>query len=325
MLTRRSCPVTVPRRTSGALLGMLVLGTLSAGSVSAQVRMTFRPAENSRQVHRLETSAKQVLTINGMEISSGTTQFIVTETTNGTRAADRTLKSAVRITHLQQELDINGTKLAFDSGNPDKKAEVAQLEPILDILRVIAKARYTFVYDAKNRVMKVEGTDKVLKAVSEELRPQLKDQFNSKSLAKAQNEEIARLPDKPVKPGDTWERIETMTFEAGQVMTFGVVYTYAGTLEQNGKTLHRITKKHLTVKYTQETDLPVPVKITGSMLKVVGTKGTLLYDPANNDVISSKMKVRMKGTLTLDINGQETKGDLDLTIGVKSQLQLPGG
>src|SRR5207253_697048 len=92
------------------------------------------------------------------------------------------------------------------------------------------------------------------------------------------NQELARFPDKPVKPGDTWERTSEANIGGGQTLTFQTRYKYDGTIERNGKTLDRISSVSTEVSYAMDQNAQSPLKITGSELKITSSDGLILFD-----------------------------------------------
>ena len=60
----------------------------------------------------------------------------------------------------------------------------------------------------------------------------------------------ANLPDVLARPGEPWERTETLG-TGGQEFSFRKKYEYAGTEKKGDKTLDKITAKMLEVKIKQ--------------------------------------------------------------------------
>ena len=83
---------------------------------------------------------------------------------------------------------------------------------------------------------------------------------------------------------------------------------------KNGRTLDKIAVTAATVKYAVEEAAASPVKVVQSDLKVEATAGHLLFDRETGYVVEQSSTNRITGALTLDINGMQAPGKLDLTI-----------
>ena len=314
--------MTRPFRSPPQSILLLTLVTiLTVPTVQAQVVLKTKPQPETKRLYHVETSTKQLLTLNGMDIETQSSQFIISEHTTGARGDDGTLRMTDLTRKLQQELKLPGITLEFDSDNPDKKAPVAQLEPILDLLRVISKARYTVVFDKSNQVVKIEGADEALKDLTPDLRKALAGQIGADVLLERAKNQFQRIPAKAVRVGEQWEHTTVMQLEAGQELSIKRQYTYAGTTKQGQDTLHRITTRSLEVTLTQDPPEGSPTKITDSKLKIAKGTGEILIDLKRGVIVSDSDTTRMTGSLTMEINGMSFAGKLDLTIASKLQLQ----
>jgi hypothetical protein len=102
-------------------------------------------------------------------------------------------------------------------------------------------------------------------------------------------------------------------------MSFRIKYEYAGTVEQDGKTLDKITGKAFEVSYTVNPN--GQFQVTKSELKITDSNSTVLFDRERGHVDSLMSKFRIEGPLTLVINGTELPGKVDLTMESKSTRQ----
>ena len=293
---------------------------LIASAAEAQVVLKPKHQPNTQQIFNVENTTKQILTLNGMDLETESTQFIIAERSVGPRGDNGSLRVTERIKKLQQEITLPGIKLSFDSSNPGKKAPLPQLEPILDLLRVISKSRYTFVYDKSDKLQKVEGADKALEDLDPEVRKSLDSQLSAEALIKQKKNQSGRIVARSVRKGEQWEHSTVQQLEAGQELTVKRQYTYTGTVTQGKNTLHRITTKALKVTLTQDPPEGSPTKITATKLKIAKGTGEILIDLENGLIVSESDSTQITGTLTLEINGMPFNGSLDLTIASKSRL-----
>ncbi len=285
-----------------------MLLAMGSSVASAQVLLERKFPEGTKATNQKEQKVTQTLTLNGMNIDTKATVFVVSTTSFGNRNGDGTLKVEEKVDTLQSEITLPGTTLQFDSGNPDKKADVPQLEPFLDLFRAISRLPITVEVDAKNKITAVKLPD----GEFEKLPQSASERLNPETLKKAMVQMNAFLPDEPVKQGDTWERPIEMNLGSGQTLSFRTKFEYTGTVEQDGETLDKISGKSFDVNFAINGN--PALSVTKSDLKVVETDSTYLFDRKRGAVVSLASKIQIAGPLTLVINGAELVGKVDLTI-----------
>jgi hypothetical protein len=304
-----------------SILLSAVAAMLIAPALDAQVVLKSKIQPNTKRVTHVENSTKQILNLNGMDIETESTQFIIVHTTTGARADDGTLQTVEAVKKLQQELKVPGINLSFDSGDPDKQAPIPQLEPILDVLRVISKLKTTYTFNKSDKLLKVGGVEEALKGLDPAVRKTL-DHLSPDSLKEKWQNAFDTIPAKPVQVGDKWEHTSVTNLEAGQVLTVKRQYTYTGTIEKGGTTLHRVTTKSLEVSLTQDNPPEgSPAKLSEAKLKVAKGTGEFLIDVKRGLTVQATDSLQMTGPLKMEINGMSFDGQLDLTINTKSTVQ----
>jgi hypothetical protein len=302
------------RSLLAAIVAVAVWGTPG----EAQVKLERKYVEGSKFASQSEAKTVQVLTIAGMAFETDSKQFSITQGSVGQRSAEGDLPIVSKIENMQIDLALpGGIKLAFASTDPDKKADIPELQKLLDYWRAASKATWTMVLDRNNEVKSVDEKQDLIDAVGEEYKSQLSSDYRKKLL----RQEFARLPDKPVSKGDTWERTAEYDLGGGQILTLQKRYEYAGTVEKDGKTYDKIVAVTTAVTYAMDPNAKSPLKVTGSELKPTESSSEILFNRAEGYVAESQDKVRIEGSLKLTINGMELPGKLDLTIGSKGTEQ----
>jgi len=193
------------------------------------------------------------------------------------------------------------------------------------VYKLISQMSYTVVLDEQNKVKAVEGTESLLEKadkLSDMAKQSVRSRLNPQHLKEQFEERHANLPDVLARAGEPWERTEKVDL-GGQTLTFHKKYEYAGTDKLGGKTLDKINVKTLDVKYAMDPNSASPLKVTKSDLKVESGDGTILFDRDAGAAVSTKGKIRIKGSMTFDAGGQELPGELDLTIETDTELQPP--
>ncbi len=294
------------------LVGFLLCSTMA----SAQVTFEQKYSEGSKYVTNREAKSTQTLTLAGMGLDTKSLTFIVSTTNVGKRTADGLLKIEEKIDSLQSDISLpGGLSLQFDSANPDKKASIPQLEPILEVLRAVYQFPVTVELDSKSKIVSVKLPEGEL----EKLPDAAKERLSPETLKKATEQAQAALPDGTVKKGDKWERASETNIGGGQLLSFRTGYEYVGPVEKDGSTLDKISGKAIDVNYTVNGN--AALQVTKSDLKVIESEITILFHRELQTVISRTSKTRIAGPLTLVINNMELPGNVDLTIEENSTRQ----
>jgi len=304
------------RRFSG-LIALVLL--VSPSLAQEAVALKFKFPNDQKATATAQIESKQTLTIAGMPLETGSTQERTVSTVNGTRAADGRLRVEGKMEALKASLKLpGGIELEFDSAKPDAPPPGTQVDFLLDLFKAESKATWTTIHGADNRVLAVEGREKALEGLPEQLQVLGKKQYEQAYLVATANREMEKIPTQPIKKGDTWERTEPVRLEAGQTMTFKTQYQYDGVVEKNGKRLHQISSKPLSVEYAMDADSPSPLKLVASNLKIGDANGVILFDQEAGRIAEETSKVQIKGDITFEVNGMQLPSQLDLTLAVSS-------
>jgi len=288
-------------------VGVACLATFWSRTAQAQVKLEYKFPEGKKLTYKTDSKIHQILTIMGMEIPTDVEETVLSSRTFGKKRADSTLPVEEKVESLRTEMTLpGGINLNYDSKKPDAKIDNPQLAFLGDVFKLASEIGYTVVLDAQSKVKAIEGTEKLLEKADK-----LKTQFE---------QEHHNLPDVLARPGEPWERTETID-TGGQTFIFHKKYEYAGTEKKGDKTLDKITSKVLDVKYNQDPNSKSPLKVSKSDLKVESSDGTLLFDREEGRVVESRGKTRIKGSMTFAAGGQELPGQLDLNMQTNVQLQ----
>jgi hypothetical protein len=259
----------------------------------------------------------------GMEIQSRENKTVIVTQAIGKRRADSSLPVEVKVRSLRANLGFHGgARLTFDSTKPDEKVD-PEFAPLIELYQLESAAAYTVVVDGQGKVKAIEGTEPLLQKAARLdaiAREQIRSRIEPDRL-KAQFEQDHRnLPDGPVRPGESWERTETLDF-GGQALSFRKKYEYAGTEKRGGKTLDKITAKVLEVKCLPDSSAVSPLKVTKSDLKVESSEGTILFDREAGLLVEAREQTQVKGSMTFSGGGTDTSGQMQMRFQNNTQLQ----
>jgi len=290
---------------------------LSAGAF-AQEKLAFKLEEGRKLVYLTETKTEQVLTIAGMDLETKNTAFQKSSHTLGQRAADGTIRQTDKVESLQIDMQLpGGLSFNFDSGNPNKAPDNPLLEPVAKLFRVLCQSSSTLIYDRNDAIKDAELPADIAAQVD----PMFQGDFSAEKVKKQAQQQRLFLPTEPVKPGDKWEFNTDTGIGGGQTFSFRTECEYTGIVEKDGRKLHRIVEKPLTVSYAMDPASQSPLKVLNSDLKIAEAEGEYLFDAERGITHSHTSKVHIVGPMTFSVNGQELPGKVDLTINAKVAME----
>ncbi len=298
------------------MLGAIALTMVS--TATAQVTFERKYPEGQRARTEVESSADQTLTLAGMAVETKTDSFIVVNSQIGQRDAEGNLKVAQKFETFQSNMELpGGITVNFDSGNANNSSDIEQLNSLLEMFRVMSESSWTLILDKSNDLVRVENEDNLESSIDETYQ----ELFSTEYREQIAEQEMNRLPSDPIKVGESWKKTEMAKLGAGQTFEFEKTYEYVGTIEQDGRTLDKITSKTTDVTYTMEPTGNIPLEVTDSDLEVETLKGTILFDREAGSIVSSEESVKISGSMTFSVNGQVLPGSLDLVMTNNSKTE----
>ncbi len=295
-----------------ALTCALLLCTGIASAADLKLQLKYPP--NTKRSYQIEQKSEQILTIGPQDVETKSSTFIVQNQTIGPKQANGSVELVEKLEVMQSDINLpGGLTFQFDSANPDKPAANPLLEPLAKVLRVSFKTPVTLVIDAEGKLDAVKIPAEAANELDEDFRSMLDPEKRKKTTEKT----LAFVPTTAVKVGDTWDQTVEADLGSGQTLTITSALTYRGTVESNGRTLHKITNKPTSVSYFMDPNSKSPLKVTGSELTVTEGEGEILFDAEAGDVQQRQSSVRIQGKLTLDFAGQQLPGKLDLKLSDK--------
>ncbi len=296
----------------GICLVIGLSGVVCARSCLGQVTLKHKFHEGTSST--VETSGRiaQNLTIAGTEIDTASDTKSLAKATVGKRDVEGKLRVNEKVESLQISITVMGQNYMFDSANPDNKGS-SPFEVVRDVHKAIARRTTTTVFDKNDRAVAIETDEDTLGSLPTEVQTLVKSQLDPESLKNAANDEMDQIKREPLNKGDTWERVRTTNFGAGQVMDFKNQFTYEGTIERDGKTLDKITSRVLSVTFALDKS-PLPFSLKSSDLKAAESDGVILFDRERGQTIESTSKIRVTGDIVFVANNMDLPAKLDLKM-----------
>ena len=291
---------------------------IAVSSAATHAQITLKPSfkEGSTWAQRIEVKTEQTLTLNENAVESASTQFMNVRSTVGERDADGLLPVKYKFDSLQVEGHLFSIPFSFDSFNPQKPAEDDPLKAFFDLFTALYNARWTVTLDEENQIEDVTLHEDENVDLPTPFQALYEAEYFKESFAR----EIARLPDEPVKVGDSWTRREPTRLGGGQVMTLEVEYTYAGTARHNQQDVHKITGVVKKVDFTQDPNQAAgPLYVARADLKAEQSEIVILFDPKVGQVVESRSTLRVTGPMTMQAPNNKIPSKLDLRMQITSQ------
>jgi hypothetical protein len=280
-------------------------------AVAAQVTLEIKHQEKSTLTTRTDVKIAQTLQLMGQEIITKNAQVLVTEHATGALADDGTLRTKVTIKKWTGKWEFpGGIAMEFDSEVPDRKAPIAQLEPILEIVRVVLKTPITQIFNKDGSVKTAE----VPEGAAKDLPKEFKNDLSPEKITAVLKEQHAILPDKAVSKGDTWTRDQEVRLGGFREVTFRIDFQYEGTVRKDGRELDRISGKVTDVAYTGEDWREGPGLVKNTELKPAKSSVEALFDRKLGRFVETKLLVQVKGDLTLEAGDKEFLAKVDITF-----------
>jgi uncharacterized protein DUF6263 len=256
------------RAVAGAVTAIIVI--FSGSSLLGQdVALRYRWNKGEALRYRLIQETNMAMSgIPGMgEMNIANTMTQVQKMTTMEVAADGTATVQAVFESIRMDMGTPMGNFVYDSTAPQNNADpmVAQVAGMMGAL--IGEA-ITLVITPTGAIQKAEGMTRIMQKVQQT--PQasamgiggLDSMLSDDYMKGAFGQNLAMLPEKPVKPGDTWTSEITMPNPFGN-MNFATTFTLKGVESTGGRDLARITTSS-AIKATpgdKPPAFPMPVTI----------------------------------------------------------------
>jgi hypothetical protein len=286
-----------------------------------KTQLKFRHGEGTSATVQTTSKIHQTLTIANMDIETSQESRSTISSSVGKRAANGRLPIDQKVDALAIQVTAPNVNLSFDSNSPNTQNDNPMLQAILESIAARVGPAHTVVLDKDNKVVAIEGADKILQRATPAAAELLRRDIDPEKMRKSVEQGYSVLPSEPVSEGDTWTRTMTNRIGGGQTLTFETRFEYQGTVEKFGKKLHKIAVTAQSVAYAQDDNPQAQLKVLQSNLKVESSKGTILFDNEKGQTVENTSLTRVAGDMTFSINGMDFPGKLDLTMDSNSVLQ----
>ena len=216
---------------------------------------------------------------------------------------------------VKMKIDIAGSPVSYDSTN--ETAPGGTNTALSEFFKALKGSQFTLTIGKDGTVQKVEGRDEFIKklvAANKQLEVLLNKILGEEAIKQMADPTFGMVPKEPKKPGESWPKSVKLTL--GPLGSYENTYTY--TYAKQTGDLAEIDVK-VALKYSppsaDQGGETLPFKIKGGKIEQVpddkSNTGKITFNTKTGRIEASNVKVKMTGTLTLDIGGTTT--DVNLT------------
>jgi hypothetical protein len=208
---------------------------------------------------------------------------------------------------VKMNIDIGGNTISFDSS-----ADKQQQNPMTDFFKALMKQKLKFIISPDLQVKKIEGREEFIKSLSETnpaIKTLLETIMSKEALTKMAEPTWWAVPTEAVSKGKTWEKKSEL--DLGPIGKYDTTFkfTYEGE-DQNKRDKIKIDAD---LKYTQpakdRTGLPFTIK--QAKLESKNGTGEAIFDRGTGRIESSKLTMKLDGTLTIEVGNMATEISLN--------------
>lgn len=251
----------------------------------------------------LETKTKQTMKVMGQEIVQVQDQTFVVKWTPQKKDDKGNYKVEQNIVGVKMNIDIGGNKISYDSTQKNPK------NPMTDFFDQLLKQKLTFHISPKLEVTEVEGRDEFIKSLGEtnpQMTTLLKTILSQEALTKMAEPTWWALPDGSVAKGKTWTKESDL--KLGPIGSYHTVFHFSFEGPE-GKDKHKIGIK-TDLAYTtpsEKESAGLPFVIKEGKLASKSSSGEAIFDQGKGRFESSKMDMKLEGTLTIAVGNMNTE------------------
>jgi hypothetical protein len=274
------------------------------------VELRVKPVPSTNIIEDTTSKLSFSFSILGQKLTTKAEQFRQVEVVTTPRLADGSIKVVRTTKQMRMKLrPPRGKSVEFDSKKPTGQT-AAIFKPQLD-------AKLAYVFDKDNQLTSA-GVDNPESIAN--LDAAAKAGFKANALVAARTTTNNWLPNKAVKPGDTWAREEEIRIDGDQSLKLKIGFTYQGIKDFNGRRLHSIDTKPLSVEIIAG---PNAIVTGGELKPLKSSTGTIWFDAKTGRVEDRVQKIRLRGSVSANVGGRKIKTRMTVNFDSSTKLSQP--
>ena len=293
------------------VLAVYLLAALPSLAQDTQsVELRIKPVPSTNVIEDTSSKLSFSFSVLGQKLTTKAEQFRQVEVTTGPRLEDGSVKVVRTTKQMRMKLrPPRGKSVEFDSKKPTGQA-AAIFKPQLD-------AKLAYVFDKDNKLTSA-GVDNPNSIAN--LDGAAKAGFEANALVAALTTTNRWLPNKAVRVGDKWARQEEIRIDSDQSLKLKVGFTYQGIKDFNGRRLHSIDTKPLSVEIVAG---PNAIVTGGELKPLKSSTGTIWFDAETGRVEDRVQKIRLRGSVSASLGGRKLKTRMTVNFDSSTKLSQP--
>jgi hypothetical protein len=258
----------------------------------------------------LTTTTDQRMKVMGQTVEQKQKQTFIIQWTPKEKDAKGNYVVTQKIVGVKMNIDIGGNKINYDSTLPKEKQPK---NPMTDFFNQLLNQDLTFsISPDKMEVTDIQGRNEFIKSLGDtnpQMTSLLKTILSEDALKKMAEPTWWALPTDSPEKTKTWNRESTLNL--GPIGSYKTKFdfTYGG---KKGD-LEKIDIKSQMTYTAPQDKAGLPFVIKTADLKSKEGSGEALFDPAKGRFDSTKMTMKLDGTLTIEVGNMSTDISLEQT------------
>jgi hypothetical protein len=200
--------------------------------------------------------------------------------------------------------------MKFENVEVKSDGPIGQFDKFMEKTKGVS---FTVTMAPDGKVKRLEGFNEFAKQIvgdDEDTAKLLKMFINEEMFTKGVEQAFGFIPDKAVKPGDTWTRETKIPFGPLGDFKTNSTYTYNGNKDGRDEISVKQSMRYQAPK--AGTEFAGLFKIVKGDLKADNARGKYFFDADKGRLTSAELAMTIRGSLTLDLNGMELTVDLNV-------------
>lgn len=293
-----------PRTVLAFSLVVLLLGPNARAEDPVLLR--YQPKKGEKLTYRTVSSMKQTQTADGKEFNTEIQKTDVSMRTSVGK--DEEGNFLLKNQNKQLKVSITGDasgEYVFDSKADNRQSGTLLSDSLNSVYDRLSGTDYVFTLAPCGEVLLVNGFQELLQDVlmGNPLGTQFVSGGTDESARASLNEQRIIFPEKPVKPGDTWEIPINVQLPGIGTFKGKRTYTFVGS-DKVGKL--NTVKINVRSDLTAEIDIQMKTTSVSGTLSVEASSGTVHFDPVAGRLVSMDVNYTLGGELIVNNNGAKS-------------------
>lgn len=291
------------QRFHGLYFALAMLAVHAVAQAEEPIVLRYKMKPGDQHIYRTKVAMTQSQTVNGMEIETKIEQQDVALRTveKVDEKGNYLIKSQNKQLQVSTQIGPLGEyKFNSKTGERTEGSNLSTaLNPLYDRLK---DASLNFKLSPQGEILEVKGYQELLGDVVQQnpLAAQFAGGGGDEAAKLGFQQMYVKFPEKPLKPGDTWEETAEVPLRNIGKVESKSIYTYEGADTVGDR-------KTVRIRVSNDTTVDINIEMGGTKVsgKMTTTQssGKVQFDPVAGQIILKEVSYTIDGDLTVDANG----------------------